>query len=78
MATIADKITDIKALTGYVKGSVILKRGDKNGCTYKWIKDISGIGTRQECFMELDPTEDETKDWLDRTVENDIMLDEAI
>ena len=78
MATIASKIADIKAETGYVTNSLYLKSSDPSGAVYKYLISTNGVANRKEKFFELDPTEDETvSNWVDRTVESEILVEPA-
>jgi len=77
MAKISDKITDIKAESGYVTNSLYLKSSNSSGAVYKYLIKDNGTASRREVFFELDPDEDDGTDHIDRTVTDDVPVEPA-
>lgn len=64
MATLRDKIQDIKNSTGYIAGSFIIKSADDDGLVAKWLEENAdpgdGTANRKQRFMQLKKSEAKT------------------
>ena len=62
---VKDKLDEIKAETGYITGSLLLKSADDSGVTYKWLFQYiidKPFAIRREIFMNTTTTEENIED----------------
>lgn len=58
---VSEYLNTLKAETGYVTGSMILKSSDSVGCAYKWLfrYDVAiAVGRRREVYIATSGTDE--------------------
>mgnify|MGYP001270224273 CR=1 FL=1 len=68
---VSDVVTTIKASSGYIANSLILKSSNAEGCTYKYLQTVGTVARRREWFISTSTSED---DVTVRTVIADIEV----
>jgi hypothetical protein len=74
MVTVEEKLTAIKALDGYIVGSLMLHSHNDTGCSFKYLVDEAGIIRKHKVFLELNCATPQ-EDFLDVEVNNEETIE---